>query len=186
MSYHIEYQAAAFVLPASELGLPEPRFAVVIEGGSSNLTAKDRFGQERLVREWEIGMLGTATQVLRQAVGRGSSCEGGCLKLAGRRATPETYIRRARKLLANASYDFRRHVTLSATVLETHALVPLAAAAGFTVYPAPRYGEALVKLIPSSQDEQGWASYFRVMDSTLDGFDIPPFRLGEVYGMPAS
>ena len=91
-----------------------------------------------------------------------------------------------RKLLANASTDFRRHITLSVKVSESHPLVPLAAAAGFTVYPSREFGEALVKLIPASQDEEGWASFFRLTDAALDAGDIHPYWCGQVFGLPAS
>lgn len=186
MSYWIEYQAAAFVLTADTLGRAEPRFVIATEGGSNNVTTVGRSGRERGVRDWYLSMIGTRTQVLRQAVMAAASCEGGALKPLGRHTTPEAYIGRVRRLLATASAEFERHVTLSAKVPDGHPLVPLAGAAGYVVYPTTEYGESVVKLIPPQQSAADWAAFFDLIDPHLDVGDIDPSRLGQVWGLRAS
>jgi hypothetical protein len=187
MSYWIEHQAIALVLPMSESGLDEDRFVVAIEGGSNNLTNKDVFGRERPVRDWYIGMVGTTTQVLRQTVKAAACCEGYELRVGDRPTTPETYIRRTRRLLKAARADFRRHVSLSLKVEPSHALVAPAAAAGFTIYPYAEYGgKQFAKLIPPAQSESGWAQFFQLTHSLLESGDIDPSRFGEVWGLPQS
>lgn len=186
MSYWIEYQAAAFVLPAETLGHPEPRFVIAIEGGSNNVTTVDRGGRERRARDWHMSMIGTRTQVLRQAVMAAASCEGGSLKPLGRSMTPEAYIGRIWRLMRTASKGFERHVTLSAKVPEGHPLVHLAEAAGYVIYPTTEYGEAVVKLIPPQQTPTHWATYFDLIDPHLDAGYVDASRFGQIWGLPVS
>jgi hypothetical protein len=186
MSYWIEYQAVGFVLPASEIGLPQSRYVVAVEGGSNNTTVLGRNGRERRARSWSIAMIGTADQVLRQAVRAAAACEGGSLQPKGRRTTPEAYIGRARRLLRDARADAIRHLTFSAQVPQGHALVALAQAAGYVLYPESLHGEALVKLIPTQQDAWAWGTYFGLLHPYLDSCAIEPWRLGQVFGLPAS
>lgn len=186
MSYWIEYRAAAFVLPADALGRAEPRFVIAIEGGPNNVTTVDRAGRERRARDWHLSMIGTRTQVLRQAVMAAACCEGGSLKPLGRSTTPEAYIGRIRRLLRTASVGFERHVTLSAKVPEGHPLAPPAEAAGYVIYPTTEYGEAVVKLIPPQQTATHWAAYFDLIDPHLDAGEIDASRLGQIWGLPAS
>jgi hypothetical protein len=94
MSYRIEYQWVAY----RETVNGGDRFVVAIEGGDNNVWT----GSKR-ARSWSACMLGTADQVLRQAVYFAGACEGGSLKPAGRDCTPEAYIRRIRRLIAGAS-----------------------------------------------------------------------------------
>lgn len=100
MSYRIEYQWAAFMVAGAPLGLAEDRYIVAIEGGDNNLY--DSLTDKR-VRSWDACMVGTRTQVLRQAVYFAGACEGGSLKPRGRDCTPESYIRRIRRLLDGAA-----------------------------------------------------------------------------------
>ena len=50
-------------------------------------------------RSWEVCMLGSAEQVLKQAVYFAGACEGGSLKPGSRDCSPEAYIRRIRRLI---------------------------------------------------------------------------------------
>jgi len=186
MSYWIEYQAAAFMLPADELGADQARYVVATEGGSNNSSVRDRDGRERRTRDWSIAMIGTQVQVLRQTVRIAAECEGYGLRLKGRACTPEAYIGRIRRLLRHATPDFRRHVVLSPTVPDGHELVPVATAAGYVVYPDSWLGETRVKLIPQRQDETHWSDYFSMLDPYLDAGSLQPLRLGEVFGLPSS
>lgn len=96
MSYRIEYQWAVFLVAGGPLGLSEDRFIVAIQGGDNNVYEAD---SGRRARSWEACLVGTRTQVLRQAVYFAGACEGGGLKPHGRDCTPESYIRRIRRLL---------------------------------------------------------------------------------------
>jgi hypothetical protein len=95
MSHRIEYQWEVFrvTLPNREA---DERFVVAIEGGDNNLINTQT---GRCARRWEVGMIGTTTQVLKQAVEAAGACEGGMLKPGGRDGTPESYIRCIRQLL---------------------------------------------------------------------------------------
>jgi hypothetical protein len=76
MSYRIEYQWACLEISADiAMGLQEPHYVVAIEGGDNNLTTRDRNGRERRVRDWEIGMIGTRSQVMTQAAYYGQACD---------------------------------------------------------------------------------------------------------------
>ena len=90
MSYWIEYQWAAF----RESTHSGAKFVVAIEGGSNNVWEKTK-----RARSWNVGMLGTADQVLRRAVHVAGACEDGGLAPSGRNCSPEAYIRRIRRLI---------------------------------------------------------------------------------------
>lgn len=105
MSYRIEYRWLAFAVDGTGADTAEPRFVVAVEGGDSNVTTRMWTGQrlvKRCARRWEVCMLGTARQVLRQAVEFAGACERGCLKPLGRDCSPEAYIGRIRRLVARA------------------------------------------------------------------------------------
>jgi hypothetical protein len=187
MSYRIEYQWASFVLDATVApGLPEPRYVIAIEAGSNNLTETDRLGRERRVRDWEIGMIGTKRQVLRQATRFASECEGGMLKPRGRSCSPESYIRRIRRLLARPSEPVRSldKLRLSVDLPDTHPLAKSEGEPGFVYYAETRFGRDRVKLIPLQP--ASYARYFELIDPYLDDFSILPFSAGEVFSMPRS
>ena len=186
MSYWIEYQTACFKLDGELLGMDEARFVVACEGGSNNLTERGPYGRERRVREWYVAMLGTRIQVLRQAVKTAAACEGCGLRAGGRTVSPEEYIGKIRRQLRAPRYDFERHVTLSARVPEHHALIEIAAAADYVVYPETSFRETEVKLIPRVQNPATWAGYFRMLDDYLDDGSIRPGQLGQVWHLPQS
>lgn len=96
MSHRIEYQWGVFHVPAAVFGLSADRFVVAIEGGDNNVF-QPRTGKR--ARSWEASMIGTADQVLRQAVYFAGGCEGGGLQPGGRWCKPEAYIRRIRRLI---------------------------------------------------------------------------------------
>lgn len=186
MSYWIEYQMACFKLGAELLGTAEDRFVVACEGGSNNLTERGPHGRERRVREWYVAMLGTRHQVLRQAVKSAAACEGRSLRLGSRAVSPEDYIRTIRRQLRSPRGDFERHVTLSARVPEQHALIEVATAAGYVIYPETSFMKTEVKLIPRVQDPATWAGYFCMLDEYLDKGSINPGLLGQVWHLPQS
>ncbi len=58
MSYRLEYQYAAYRVPAAQIGQQEDRFVVAIEGGDNNVR-NSRTGKR--ARDWEVCMIGTAS-----------------------------------------------------------------------------------------------------------------------------
>jgi hypothetical protein len=101
MSHRLEYQWTAFHVPAASLGMTDDRFVIAIEGGDNNV-CDARTGKRS--RSWNVGMIGSRAQVLRQAVRVAGACEGGSPQPLGRRCTPETYVRRIRALLDGPLY----------------------------------------------------------------------------------
>jgi hypothetical protein len=65
MSHRLEYQWTAFHVPAASLGMTDDRFVIAIEGGDNNV-CDARTGKRS--RSWDVGMIGSRVQVLRQAV----------------------------------------------------------------------------------------------------------------------
>jgi hypothetical protein len=100
MSYRIEYQWASWKLTAGPDTGGVDRFVVAIEGGDNNL--RDAVTGKR-ARSWEVCMLGSAEQVLKQAVYFAGACEGGSLKPGSRDCSPEAYIRRIRRLIEDGA-----------------------------------------------------------------------------------
>lgn len=103
MSYQIDYNYHALRVDGTELDqLPndqhEDRFVVIIETGPSNCYGHSN----RRVRDWQVCMIGTHDQVIQQTIRFAAECEGGMLKVRGRDCTPESYIRRIRRILASA------------------------------------------------------------------------------------
>lgn len=187
MSHWIEYQAASFMIPAGMRGLRATRYVIAMEGGSNNLTERSRSGRERAVRDWYIAMIGSADQVLRQAVKVAGDCEGMSLHLCGRRTTPEAYIRRVRRLLDSARDDAQEHITLCATVSRDHALIGRCRQFGMAEEQFTLYGQDLTRLRPpEGEDGADWGLFFRAVEPCLHDGTVQPGRLGEVWGMPAS
>lgn len=104
MSYRLEYQYCAFRIdPAT---LDPPRFVVAVEGGDNNCYCRVWTGsgyRERRARSWSVCMIGTARQVLKQAVCFAGACEGGSLQPHGKACSPESYIGRIRRLVEKYS-----------------------------------------------------------------------------------
>jgi hypothetical protein len=176
MSYRIEYQWAAFHVPGAPLGLSEDRYIVAIEGGDNNCYEIDT---NRRTRAWDACMAGTHTQVLRQAVYYAGACEGGCLKPKGRACTPESYIRRIRRLLEGAVQTpaggyWHARLRAQPDHPAVRALIGLGLQAGAEV----RHGStrALVDVPPEHH-----AAYFRLLDR--HGDDWPAWHWFEVFGL---
>lgn len=179
MSYRIEYQWAVFTIAGAPLGLSEDRFIVAIEGGDNNV--RDARTGKR-ARSWEACMVGTHNQVLRQAVNFSGSCEGGSLQPKGRCCKPESYIRRIRELLANATatsaigyWAPRLHAA------PEHAAVEELRRMGLEVTSERWFGEprAIVDV-----PQEHLAAYLQTMDRHID--TLPAWCWIKVYGLPAS
>ena len=119
MSYRIEYQWACWKLTAGPDTGGVDRFVVAIEGGDNNL--RDAVTGKR-ARSWEVCMLGSAEQVLKQAVYFAGACEGGSLKPGSRDCSPEAYIRRIRRLIEDDAPPARGCWYPSVRVAEAHPL----------------------------------------------------------------
>jgi hypothetical protein len=187
MGHWIEYQAVCFTIPAGLRGAERSRFVIALEGGPNNLTERTRSGRERRVRDWYIGMIGTEVQVLRQAVRVAGDCEGMSLRLSGREATPEAYIRRIRRLLAKPERDVTQHITLRATVPRHHPLVSRAKHFGLAEQQFVGYGEEQSHLHPPC-DASGadWGAFLRAVDPFIEDSSVVPNRLGQVWHLPSS
>lgn len=187
MSYRIEYQWMCLPITANFAeGLSETHYVIAIEGGCNNLTTVDRDGRERRSREWEVGMIGTERQILRQTTRFASACEGAMLRPRGRTCTPEAYIRRIRRLLKTPkgpSWTLG-HLGLGARLPAAHPLVSGAEEPGFSYFPERRFGEDFVKLIPTWRDQ--WARYFELLGPYLDDFSLSPWSTGHIHLMPGS
>ena len=128
MSHRIEYQWTCWSVPGqSSTDSSGIRFLIGIEGGDNNCY-EARTG--RRARDWEICMLGSYEQVLKQAVWAAGACEGGSLKPGGRDCTPEAYIRRIRRLLEAATPSNPGGWYPDIRVAESHPLVKHAESLG--------------------------------------------------------
>jgi hypothetical protein len=186
MSYRIEYQWACLAITAEQSpGLTQPRFAIAIEGGDNNCYVQQR-GLGRRARDWNIGMIGTAHQVLRQATRFASSCETGMLKPQGRDCSPEAYVARIRRLLANPMEPSLTlcYLALAARLPSDHPIALAEPVEPFTYYPDTSFGRAIVKLIPPGRDH--WSTYFEMLDPYLNNYSLAPWSVGQVYGLPTS
>ena len=187
MSYRIEYQWIGLRITSDVApGLDEPRLVIAIEGGDNNLTTMGRHGVERRARSWDIGMIGTETQVLRQATRLGSYCESGELKPAGKHCTPEAYIRRIRRAMAHAldEHASLAYLGLGAELPVDHPLVAAPEIDGLTYYKDAHLGRTFVKVLPVGLER--WAAYFAALDPYVDDFSLPPYRMGQIWGLPSS
>jgi hypothetical protein len=177
MSYRIEYQWASWKLAASPSLGGVDRFVIAIEGGDNNL--RDSVTGKR-VRSWDVCMLGSREQVLRQAVDLAGACEGGSLKPGSRNCTPEAYIRRIRCLVEGATTAASGRWYPSVRVAETHPLVDHARQMGLPIEREQRYGSwfAGVRL----NDEQR-----ELVFEFVDRFpDLRGWQLAAVSGLPPS
>lgn len=101
MSHRIEFDFAAWRIPAMDAGTPEDQFVVASLGGDNNVIAQSG----AVARKWSANCLGTKRDVIRQACMLAKSCEGGSVQLPGRKwISPENYIARYRRLLDDAPH----------------------------------------------------------------------------------
>lgn len=187
MSYTIEYQSACFILPSGMRHLRSTKFLIAAEQGSNNLTERTLRGTERRVREWSLAMLGSLDDVMRQAVAVAAHCEGGGLRVLGRRTTPEAYIRRTRGLLTTPRDDVLHHISLHATVKADHPLVARAKAFRLPMQVQTSWAGEEAVLSPHQVDgEPDWGTFFRAIEPFVQDGSVAPWRLGAVWGLPAS
>jgi len=176
MSYRIEYQWAIYRLPASAT-LLEPRFVVAVEGGDNNVRVA-RTGKR--ARSWDVCMIGTAHQVLKQAVYFAGACEGGSLKPSGRNASPEAYVRRIRRLVeadpSNPVGTWYPHIQIP----EQHPGVAHARQLGLAAETEVSYGQKRVR-VDLTQAQRDLVFDF------VDRFpDLMGWHLAKVCGLPSS
>jgi hypothetical protein len=177
VSHRIEYQWAVFRVPATAHGLDEDRFVVAIEGGDSNVFER---ATGRPARSWTVGMIGTATQVLKQAVSAAASCEGAMLRPEGRRCTPEAYIRRIRRVLARPTPVPGRWIP-AVRVAPEHPAAREAVALGLVPEMERRFAVArAVFTFPTHR----LSDFFTFVDTHAD--DLSPWQLAQVAGLPPS
>jgi hypothetical protein len=179
MSYRIEYQWAVFRVAGAPLGLAEDRYIVAIEGGDNNLY--DTHTNKRS-RSWEACMVGTFAQTLRQAVYFAGACEGGGLKPHGRDCSPESYIRRIRRLLEDAGASpARGHWRPRLCVAPVHPAVAELRQLGMEPREERRYGTnyAVIDVPPKHL-----GAYFQVIDRHQEA--LHTWCWIEVYGLPDS
>jgi hypothetical protein len=189
MSHWIQYQSCMFRLGADVLGTTAPRYAYAVEGGSNNLTTRSRDGREWGVRDWYLAALGTEVQVLRQVVRIAADCEGGGVRIQGRRLSPESYIAQARRLLGQACDAFAQHITLAADVPADHPLVQRAKVAqdpAFALYSFTEDRVGRVRLMPVQQTPPHWRAWLELFDPYLDDGSLPIGRLGQVFQLASS
>lgn len=180
MSYRIEYQWGAFRIPGEEIAAAEDRYVVAIEGGDNN--CYEHSGRNaRRARSWSVCMIGTAEQVLMQAVAFAGDCEGGMLKPGGRDGTPESYIRRIRRLIAGPEYLTRGFWHPEIRVSAEHPVVADANALGVEAREEQVYGSVFSSI---RFPRERLAEYFVLVDRHLDG--LGAWAFAQVSGLPDS
>jgi hypothetical protein len=125
-------------------------------------------------------MIGTEIQVIKIAVEMAACCEGGILKPLGRDCTPESYIRRIRRLLEAPPGLERGWWSARLRVPPSHAAVSLAKSLGLQITERVWYGEpeAIVHFESSELPR-----FFEFVDCFPD---VRPWRFAEVGGLPRS
>ncbi len=177
MSYRIEYQWTSWRLTACPDTGGVDRFVVAIEGGDNNL--RDTVTGKR-ARSWEVCMLGSAEQVLKQAVYFAGACEGGSLKPGSRDCSPEAYIRRIRRLIEDDAPPARGCWYPSVRVVEAHPLAVHAKQLDLTIEREQRYGEWFARVALSNERRN-------LIFDFADRFpDLRGWQLAAVSGLPAS
>jgi hypothetical protein len=176
MSYRIEYQWAVFRVPEA-VDLAAPRLIVAIEGGDNNVR-EARSGKR--ARSWDVCMIGTTSQVLKQAVCFAGACEGGSLKPAGRDASPESYIRRIRRLVETDPEPGSGAWYPDIRVPDNHPAAAFAQQLGLSTEVEVRYEQRRVRvLLPREQRN-------RVFEF-VDRFpDLMGWQLADVCGLASS
>lgn len=102
MSHHIYYRFLASRVPGAALADGIDRFFVCIENGDSR-TYEHSGANARRARDWHVKMFGTLEDILEQACFYAVECEKGELKIQGKSCTPESYIKKIRNLVEQAS-----------------------------------------------------------------------------------
>jgi len=178
MSYRLEYQWAAFHIPVRSLGFGADRYIVAIEGGDNNVRHA-RTGKR--ARSWDACMIGTAEQVLKQAVYFAGACEGGSLQPHGRCCTPEAYIRRIRRLINNPAGMRNGWWSAKPRVGAAHAIADDAGLLGFEATIERRYGQEETAIAFAQERHP---EFFALVDKYCG--ELPAWCFAEVGGLPAS
>lgn len=101
MSYAIVYQMQAVRFPAESIDDYDDKILILHESGSNNCYEA---GNRRRARDWQASHFGPAYRVIAGVCEHAGSCEGGGLTFSGSiRTTPEAYIKRHRKIIAEAA-----------------------------------------------------------------------------------
>jgi len=125
-------------------------------------------------------MLGSAEQVLKQAVYFAGACEGGSLKPGSRDCSPEAYVRRIRRLIEDDAPPARGCWYPSVRVVEAHPLAVHATQLDLTIEREQRYGEWFARVALSTERRN-------LIFDFADRFpDLRGWQLAAVSGLPAS
>ena len=125
-------------------------------------------------------MLGSAEQVLKQAVYFAGACQGGSLKPGSRDCSPEAYIRRIRRLIEDDAPPARGCWYPSVRVAEAHPLAVHATQLDLTIEREQRYGEWFARVALSNERRN-------LIFDFADRFpDLRGWQLATVNGLPAS
>lgn len=184
MSYRLEYQYCAFRIDPVDANLDQPRFVVAVEGGDNNCYSRVRTGsgcRERRSRSWDVCMIGTARQVLKQAVNFAGACEGRSLQPQGKACSPEAYIGRIRRLVEKYSEPPAGSAWFpDVKVPEGHPSVAHAEALSLALKTEISYGRPRVLIdIPRGRPD--------LLFDIVDRFpDLMGWQIAGVIGLPAS
>jgi len=176
MSSRIEYQWQVFRVVLAGTAAAE-RFVVAIEGGDNNCSD---WSTGKRARDWYVGMIGTEAQVLKQAVRAAGGCAGGSLQPHGEYCTPESYIRRIRRLLEKAGTAERGHWAPRIRIPVDHPAAELARSLELTIEEGGCYG---IPETAATFPTERLAKFFDFVDRCPD---LRPWQVAEVYGLPNS
>jgi hypothetical protein len=183
MSYEIEYQWRSYRLDESvDPGFADHvRHVIVVQHGPNNLID---YRTNAARRDWSVCCIGTASQVLRQAVRRAAACESGSLKPHGQDCSPESYITRILRLLhkpasaEEAVYRLRMNLRVHGSVLRAELGLPWS---GYEQYDSS-YATATssVTVRPAIGVTQ-WPEFFARLDPLLDTDRVAPHDIGSFF-----
>jgi hypothetical protein len=129
MSHEIEYDRTCFVLPQGSTDFTDmhgltkhPRswneYFLFIQQGCNNIHPRPR--------KWYLESYGANWTIIQRVCERAGSTEGGMLKPSNRDTTPENYLRRYRKVIAEAEVLTNEALSqrLGIQVLSFHSIKP--------------------------------------------------------------
>ncbi len=106
MSSEIYYHQISVRIPASHAGAAEDLYLQMAQAGSSNcFEMSNHGGPGRRSRSWQAVAFGTAKEVLTTGIQIAGHTAGGMVRMGTKAnvVTPETWIRKVRKLLSEAA-----------------------------------------------------------------------------------
>lgn len=125
-------------------------------------------------------MLGSAEQVLKQAVYFAGACEGGSLKPGSRDCSPEAYIRRIRRIIEDDAPPAQGGWYPCIRIPEAHPLAIHATQMNLAIEREQRYGEWFARVALSNERHN-------LIFDFADRFpDLRGWQLAAVSGLPAS